>query len=196
MQTVLLVLSGIVTAYIFVLIFRVLLSWFSGPIGSGLGGFQTVLHAITEPWLRLFRRIRFFRTGAIDFSPIVAILVLQVISLLLNYLAITQTFSIITVLVAIALTVWRTLFWIFLFFGIIVMVRIITILFVRRAPVQMTSVLDSLIEPFSSLITRIVPGGRDMTYLPILVILVVLITGICLSGTLLLEPLLLRLLLS
>ena len=59
----------------FAIIVRVLLSWF--PAGSG-GRMREVLHDVTEPVLGPFRKI-VPRLGVIDISPIVAIIVLDIV---------------------------------------------------------------------------------------------------------------------
>lgn len=191
MQTVLLIGSGIISAYVFILVFRVILSWF---VGDGFGGFWNVLCAITDPWLSIFRRVRFLRRGALDLTPILAILVLQLISLLLRYFAIARTISAVTILAMVGLALWNTVFSILLFFAIVAVARLATILFAKRPPVQFVSVLDTLLSPFVLLVTRIIPRGRDLSYTAALVILLVILAIICLSGLFFLEPLLYSLL--
>ena len=61
------------------IIFRVILSWFSPRPTNRLA---IVLIQITEPLLRPLRRI-IPRAGILDFTPLVAILLLQLISYLL-----------------------------------------------------------------------------------------------------------------
>lgn len=62
------------------LIVRVVLSWFPAPTSPGLRQAYEVLFEITEPVLGLFRRLMpaSISGGAgIDFSPIIAVLVLN-----------------------------------------------------------------------------------------------------------------------
>jgi len=61
------------------IIFRVILSWFSPSPTNRLA---IVLIQITEPFLRPLRRI-IPRTGILDFTPLAAIILLQLISYLL-----------------------------------------------------------------------------------------------------------------
>ena len=73
------VICEILTVCIFI---RAIMSW----ISPGLANFFTdVLFHITEPILSPLRRI-LPATGSIDFAPLVAIIVLQVISFLLTRL--------------------------------------------------------------------------------------------------------------
>ena len=60
---------------------RVLLSWFPVPGSPGLRRAYEILHDLTEPVLGFFRRVlppAVSGGAGIDFSPIVAILVLQI----------------------------------------------------------------------------------------------------------------------
>lgn len=63
------------------IVIRVLLSWFGSPYNF----FTGIVYQIADPILNLFKN-RYFRFGMMDFSPIVAILVLNLISSLLTSL--------------------------------------------------------------------------------------------------------------
>ena len=64
------------------IIFRVILSWFSPRPTNRLA---IVLIQITEPFLRPLRRI-IPRTGILDFTPLAAIILLQLVRSLLTSL--------------------------------------------------------------------------------------------------------------
>jgi len=70
------ILFQVVQVYIFFIIAYVLMSWF--PISGVFADVYRALGTIVEPYLGLFRRI-VPNFGALDISPIVAILVLQVL---------------------------------------------------------------------------------------------------------------------
>lgn len=61
------------------IIFRAILSWFSPAPTNRL---MLILHQVTEPILAPLRRI-IPRAGPLDFSPLVAIVLLQLITYLL-----------------------------------------------------------------------------------------------------------------
>jgi YggT family protein len=82
----------ILRIYSYILFFRLILSWFRINPGSGfLGRIYKFLFDITEPFLVLFRKIiplvRIGR-GYLDLSYIAAILVIQLITVLLRYVAV------------------------------------------------------------------------------------------------------------
>ncbi len=66
------------TVYTLTLIVYVLSSWVQLPYA--LKPVQRFLYDVCEPYLRFWRRILPFRAGPIDFSPMVAIIALGVIS--------------------------------------------------------------------------------------------------------------------
>ena len=74
--------STFITVYIVVIIIRILLSWFRLPYNIYLSAFLDFVTSLTDPYLNLFRRfIPLVRIGpgALDLSPIVAILALSIV---------------------------------------------------------------------------------------------------------------------
>ncbi len=67
-------LAGVIQFYSYLLIAYVLMSWF--PVKGIFADLYAVLATIVEPYLGLFRRI-IPPIGALDISPIAAILVLN-----------------------------------------------------------------------------------------------------------------------
>lgn len=68
------IIAQIVQFYIWLIIIYVLMSWF--PVTGVFADIQRALASVVEPYLGFFRRI-VPSVGALDISPIVAILVLQ-----------------------------------------------------------------------------------------------------------------------
>lgn len=68
----------LVNFYEILIIAYILMSWIR-PVDGLLGDIYRVLGTITEPWLGIFRRF-IPPIGMIDISPIVAIIVLRVIT--------------------------------------------------------------------------------------------------------------------
>lgn len=75
------ILSQLIEVYSWLIIVSAILSWvpnISGTQNSLVADISKVLHKITEPYLSLFRKFM-PPLGGIDFSPVVALLVLQII---------------------------------------------------------------------------------------------------------------------
>ncbi len=75
------ILSQLIEVYSWLIIVSALLSWvpnISGGQNSLVADISEVLRKITEPYLSIFRKFM-PPFGGIDFSPVVALLVLQII---------------------------------------------------------------------------------------------------------------------
>jgi len=75
------IVNTLIQFYVFLIIAYVLMSWF--PLSGVFADLYGVIGTIVEPYLGLFRRI-IPPLGALDISPIVAILVLNVLARLIG----------------------------------------------------------------------------------------------------------------
>jgi uncharacterized protein YggT (Ycf19 family) len=76
------ILVDLIQAYIFVLFVRIILTWFPTDPWSSLGRFERALGRVTDPVLAPFRRLLpplRVGGGAIDLSPIVVLVALEVL---------------------------------------------------------------------------------------------------------------------
>ena len=76
-----LIVLGIIDVYVLVILVYCILTWFQEP-GEKLVQVRDILGKMCEPYLKLFRKI-LPPIGGFDFSPIIAILVLQLVGRLL-----------------------------------------------------------------------------------------------------------------
>ena len=74
-----------IAVYGLVLFVYILTSWLRLPYSPTLNRIQRFLYDVCEPYLRLFRRL-LPSTGAIDFSPILALIALGAIDRLLIWI--------------------------------------------------------------------------------------------------------------
>ena len=74
----------VVDFYVVLIIIYAVLSWLPHENGT-LGTVYAALEAICEPYLRLFRKI-IPPAGGIDFSPVIAIVVLELVVRLIVFL--------------------------------------------------------------------------------------------------------------
>jgi YggT family protein len=76
-------LRTLLTIYIVIIFIRILMSWFTRiPYNRYLDAFLKFVTEVTDPYLNLFRRIIpmvRIGPGALDLSPIVAVLVLSIV---------------------------------------------------------------------------------------------------------------------
>ena len=76
-------LSTLLTVYIVIIFIRILMSWFTRiPYNRFLDAFLRFVSEVTDPFLNIFRKIIptvRIGPGALDLSPIVAVLVLSIV---------------------------------------------------------------------------------------------------------------------
>lgn len=175
------ILNAIVVGYIFVLIFRVLLSWFSSPQIQGSREFR-LLHKITEPYLRLFRKIPLFQNGRIDFSPIVAILSLQFVSYFLMNLILTGTITLVSILLFLIQALWSVLSFLLIFFLALFAIRLIVLYLGRYASSRIIMTIDNIINPVIAWFNVKFFKGRIVQYRVSLLICTSILVVLLVSG--------------
>ncbi|MDC7127343.1 MAG: YggT family protein [Spirochaetales bacterium] len=156
------VISAILSVYMILLMIRVMLTWFRGPQN---GQFFYYLSAVTDPYLNWFRRFSKLRTGMLDFSPILAFVLLGFI---INILTSISTYGRITVGVVLALLIngiWSIISFIIIMFVILAVMRLLSATLFREGILaRMSPGLDSVIEPIISWVRRTIFRNRFTPY--------------------------------
>ena len=152
MLIVLTIVNVILIAYLFLVSLRIVLGWFAP---QSLGKAWDLLTAATDPYLALFRRIKFLRSTLFDFSPIAAILVLVValdlVNQLLYYGRVTLGFFLASVLSA----GWSGARFLLLLFLIVGLLRTIPLLFRAAVGSNLWKVVDMIIQPVVAWVMRL-----------------------------------------
>jgi YggT family protein len=138
-------------AYIFILMMRIVLGWFAP---ESLGRAWDLLTASTDPYLKLFARIRFLRSNLFDFSPIAAILalvvVLDLVSRLRDYMSVTLG----TFLASVTSAAWSGVQFLLLFFLLVGILRTIPLVFRSTGGAGLWKVVDMLMQPVVAWVTK------------------------------------------
>ncbi len=166
MQIAMRVVSAVITVYMIGIFLRVLLTWFQGP---SMGQPFYLLAAVTDPYLSLFRRIRFLRTDRIDFSPLVALIVLVVLLNITNTLASYGTITVGIVLALVLQAAWSALAFVIVFVLVIDVIRLLGEVFNVNSVSAFWHTLDVILQPFLGWVARVVFRSRPLTYLTALV---------------------------
>ena len=85
-STILGILSAIINIYTILCVISIILTWFPGAKFTAFGKF---LSSICDPYLNLFSKSGKLRIGNIDFSPILAIGILVLVSSILGKITLT-----------------------------------------------------------------------------------------------------------
>ncbi len=144
--------NSIISIYLLLLFIRILLTWFGGI--QTMGKPAEILAAITDPYLNLFRGLRFLRIGHLDFSPIAAIMLLSLISSILTRLQMQQSVTIGLVLAIVVMMIISTLRFFAFILLIMCVIRLVTLIASIGIGTHFTNVLDTMLQPLCSQIIR------------------------------------------
>jgi YggT family protein len=146
------IINVILIAYLFLISLRIVLGWFAP---QALGKAWHLLVSATEPYLGLFRRIRFLRGGLFDFSPIAAVLVLVVALDLVNQLLYYGRITLGFFLASVVSAAWSGARFLLLLFVIVGILRTIPLLFRAAAASNIWRVMDMIIQPIVSWVMKL-----------------------------------------
>lgn len=158
--------SAAVSIYIVLCFLRILVTWLPN---LDLGRPGEVLARLTDPYLRLFARISWLRVGTFDFSPIAAIAILTIVNSVFTTMAYSMTLSVGIVLGMILVALWSAVGFLFSFFAVCALVRLIVVLAHWNGLHPIWRVIDSMLNPILFKINRILYRNRIVNYLQSLV---------------------------
>jgi YggT family protein len=164
LQSALQVISAVIFIYTLLLALRIVLTWFRG---TSFGKPWDYLCRITDPYLNIFRRIRFLRMGMFDFTPLAGILVLVILQGIVNQLS-YRTISLSNVLGIILLAVWRSGVWILIFFIVLTAVRALGYFMARDQTSPLWKTMDIMLTPLTGAVSRML--RRDIEFIQALLI--------------------------
>lgn len=172
-------LSALLVLYIVLVSMRALLSWFPASVH---GRYWRLLLRLTDPYLNLFRGLTGLRRGAFDFTALAAILVLVVALDLVNAFLRHGRLTL-GLLGSVAIgALWTGLSFLLLLFLFLAVLRLLSLLFVRRYDSPLGSLLEAMVRPALRLVRALLPRAWQMKETHLLLVLIVLLTGLRLLG--------------
>ena len=147
MQIALSFLSALIIIYTILCLISIFMSWIPGAKFTKFGKFIT---AITEPYLRIFSGRGWLRFGNIDFSPIIAIALLSLLSSILGGITTTGRLYFGGILATIVSMLWSVCSSLITIFFLLILIRWIVLL-VNKGQVSTDSAwyqLDLLLQKF------------------------------------------------
>ncbi|HUH45128.1 MAG TPA: YggT family protein [Treponemataceae bacterium] len=143
-------LSFAISIYSFLCLIRLLLS-FSPSLQQN--SFYTFLTSICDPYLYLFRKLTFLRLNQLDFSPIISLGLLYMLTQMLNTIIAIKRFSLgilLSVIVNFAFSIVNS----FLFFLIIILAIRLIFLLLNKDTSSIWFSFDQFIKPIADFITK------------------------------------------
>ena len=163
-------LNFLISVYMLIITFRIILTWFSG---FGTGGIQTFLSRITDPYLNWFRRFSFLRVGVLDLSPIAALCVLSMLNRILSLLAIYKRISLGIILSVFLQAAWGALSFILGFLIVVLILRLIASLFAQGSGNPFWRAVEGISQPVVYRINRILFKDRIVNFFTALIVSIV-----------------------
>lgn len=137
------VLASLLSVYSALIWIRLILSWIRNPEIRN-GNLYRILCSVTDPYLNIFRG-RSFNSGRVDWSPLVALMCLNIVRSLLQMIVVNSKFTLWLVVAVIIQNLW---YYIFRYTLIILLIMLIA---------------RALIDAFGSPTSRMWLDGLDRT---------------------------------
>lgn len=147
MGIVLSILSGLVVVYTVLCLISIFMTWIPGAKFTKFG---KVISAITDPYLNLFSKRGWFRVGNIDFSPILAIGILSILSSVIGGIATSGRIHFGGILAMILGMIWSLISTLLGIFILLILIRWIVLL-VNKGQVSTNSAwyqVDLMLQKF------------------------------------------------
>ena len=149
---------------------RIVLTWITGASVSAAGRF---LAAVYDPFLNFFR-VGWLRFGALDFSPLLALAVLSMVSYVMQALALGERLSAAVVLALLIQVAWQIAGAILIFLAAVLAVRLVVFLTGADRSSSLWAQIDVTLNPLVYSITKFFSGGRPVAYKNALILSLVL----------------------
>lgn len=147
--------SWVISIYMFVCLIRIILTWFPGARDTKFAGY---LKMICDPYLNLFRKIKFLQIANLDFSPVLALGVLALVSNMLNSIAANGAFRVGALTASLLQLVWSIASSIITFMNIIIALRLIVNALHKDYSSGIWSQLDRIIYPVQKRVLALFKG--------------------------------------
>ena len=175
------ILAALVSIYAILCIVRIIITWIPQ---AGTSKFADFLSTICDPYLNLFRKIKWLKIGNFDLSPALGLCVLSAIAAVFSSIS-GHGFSLSFLLQTVIGLVWNIIQSILGFLILVLAVRLIIIL-VNKTPYTSNPILNAIDESFGSLAGRIAKtfsGNKRLSYKGELIAAIIVFAVISLIGS-------------
>lgn len=175
----------IISLYSFLCLIRILMSWIPSAAYSPVGQF---LSSLCDPYLNWFKRFKFTQIGMVDFSPVLALGTLSLISEFFSTFIRTGQVSLWGLFISIILMIWSFVGFVLNLLVIFLIVRLLYDMFGSSNSSQFWYTLDRFLNPIISKTTGLFSSGsmqyRTRLFLTIIIIIAIRIALGMLVGSL------------
>jgi YggT family protein len=150
------VMAQILAIYNLLLWVRIIFSWFSSFSNMRQNKLIQYIQLIVDPYLNLFKNIKFLKTNNMDFTPLLAFAVLSVVQSILNLFGATGELTLVLVIVLAINTLWSYLISPFFFILTIMLVIRLVLCFKKSAnSINLIHGIENIIGGFMNWIQKV-----------------------------------------
>lgn len=172
-------LGAVVSVYTLLCFIRILLTWIPN---MSYNRFTVFLGRICDPYLNLFRGIRWLIWGSFDFSPAIALCILGAASTLLGNFANAGKVSIGVLLAMIVSLAWSIVSSLLVFLIIVLVVRLLMMIFSKGGEGAFIQAFDRAISSIVFRISSTFYGKKSVTYKKALIVSAITVFAIQIAG--------------
>jgi len=154
-------LNFLISIYMMIVFFRVIITWFSWLRDSSV---QVTLARITDPYLNWFRQFTFLRIGQVDLSPMAALGTLALVNRFLTMLVFQGRITIGITLALVLQAVWGLVSVIIVFLIIVLALRLVANLTRQSNYSRFWYIVDSISQPVIYKINRTIFKDRIVNF--------------------------------
>lgn len=159
-------LGVLINLYSFLCVIRILLTWIPQAQYSKFG---QILSSLCDPYLNIFRKIRFLQFRNIDFSPIIAIGLLSLGSSLCTTISLTGKIAIGGILASIISFAWSIIETLAMVIIVIMIIRIIAV-FMNKNTSSIWYSIDTIIRPITTFVAKIIFPNKPVSWKKLLIV--------------------------
>ena len=165
-----LIIAQVISLYALLCTIRVLLTWFPRAQYTAFG---RILASLCDPYLNLFRRLRFLRISMFDLSPAVALCVLIALSHVMGNLAAARSFTLGGLLATMLYLLQSIVVSIFGFLILLLAIRLVVLLLGKNRYGSLWDSLDHSLSPIVFRMTSPFTRGKPTSYKTALIVAIV-----------------------
>jgi YggT family protein len=173
------VLGAVTSVYMLLVMTRVILTWFPSALE---GRAFSLLSSATDPFLDIFRRIKFLRSETVDFSPVAAMAVLSVVTQIFTTAAAYGRVTVGFILALVLRAVWSFFAFFLAFLGLAMVARLIAYLARWNSLSPIWRVVDALINPVLYRLNRFIYRNRIVNFRQSLITGILVFLGLWMAG--------------
>ena len=175
------VLSTLLNIYSFLIIIRIILTWFSH---ANHGRPIQLLSVITDPYLNWWRKKFNLQVGVLDISPIVAMAALSVLQTICSSIARYGSISPVVILVICLSAIWSAASFILIFCFAVLVLRFFAFITNSNMYSMFWRVIDTISRPLLYRINRIIFGNRMVKFSTGILVSIAAIAAVWIAGKL------------